>query len=125
MDAYENLSMRSVFRNQWIQEPVGRGCPKESGCANRSNHVSTITAGYNVRRGCDGPGIGIRPSADTALGPAIRQVELLQSLAGAFKFVSNQLFIWEDCLIFGGENLVLEIVEGVVGLRCALLRAED
>ena len=39
-----------------------------------------------------------------------------QFLTGAFKFVGEELFVWKDSLILGGEHLVGEIVECVVGL---------
>jgi hypothetical protein len=41
---------------------------------------------------------------------------VVQFSAGAFKFLGDELFVWKDSLILGGEYLVGEIVECVVGL---------
>ena len=50
---------------------------------------------------------------------------LLQFPAGAFKFLGDELFVWEDSLILSGEHLVGEIVECVVGLCRSLFSAQD
>jgi hypothetical protein len=44
--------------------------------------------------------------------------ELLSRLV---QFVGNQLFVWQNGLVLGGEHLVGKIVEGVVGLGDSLL----
>ena len=49
----------------------------------------------------------------------------LQFPAGAFKFLGDEILLWKDSLILGGEHLVGEIVERVVGLCCSLFGAEN
>ena len=48
-----------------------------------------------------------------------------QFSAGAFKFLGDEFFVWKDSLILGGEHLVGEIVECVVGLCCSLFGAKN
>ena len=56
---------------------------------------------------------------------ADRQAPLLQFPAGAFQFLSDELFVRQDGLVLRSKNLVGEIVEGVVGLGSSLFGAQD
>ncbi len=49
----------------------------------------------------------------------------VQFSTGAFKFRGDELFVWKDSLILGGEYLVGEIFECVVGLCCSLFGAQN
>jgi len=69
--------------------------------------------------------IDVRLVVEIASDPATRLAELFQSVPGAFKFFRNQLFIRQDCFVFGCENLVREIVEGVVGFCGTSLGTQD
>jgi len=42
-----------------------------------------------------------------------------------FQFFRNNSFVWQDGLVLGGENLVGQVIEGVMRLCCALLGAKD
>ncbi len=44
---------------------------------------------------------------------------------GAVEFLGDELFAWKNGLIFGGEHLVGEIVECVVGLCGSLFGAQN
>jgi hypothetical protein len=48
-----------------------------------------------------------------------------QFVAGAFKFVGDELFVWKDSLILRGEHLVGGMVECVVGFCGSLLGAQN
>ena len=54
-----------------------------------------------------------------------RQIRsVLQLPAGAVEFLSDELFVGKDGLILGGEHLVGEIVECVVGRQLPFRRRE-
>lgn len=42
-----------------------------------------------------------------------------------FQFFRNDSFVWQDGLVLGGENLVGQVVEGIMRFRGSLLGAED
>ena len=42
-----------------------------------------------------------------------------------FQFFRNDSFVWQDGLVLGGENLVGQVVEGIMRLSSALLGAKD
>ena len=50
---------------------------------------------------------------------------LIQFAARALKFLGDELFVWKDSLILGGEHLIGEIVECVVGFRSSFFGAQD
>src|SRR5260370_1181390 len=50
---------------------------------------------------------------------------LLQFTPGPFKFLGDEFFVWKDSLIFSSEDLVGEVVEGVVSLCCSLFSAQN
>lgn len=46
-------------------------------------------------------------------------------MPGAFQFLGKEFFVGQDSLVFGGENLVGQVVQSVVSLCRALFRAEN
>jgi hypothetical protein len=50
---------------------------------------------------------------------------LFQLSAGALQLVSDEFFVGQDGLILGGENLVGQVVEGIMSLCGPLLSAKE
>lgn len=62
---------------------------------------------------------------ETLFATACSQLALFQFTTGSLQFAGYQLFVWQNGLVLGGENLVGQIVDGVMCFGCAFLGAED